>query len=136
MITMKLDPKDGVETGWKGGGVREHDDWKDNIFFSLSLSLPCSFSSYWLCVSPMKGTTNGSRWPRVELLAQVKRMVSGVCQVAKGRWRWKVRLVTRPGNPMLIQPVAKGTVHWASGMGTDMIIVARVIVRRGFGTSL
>jgi hypothetical protein len=35
---MKLDPKDGVETGWKGGGVREHDDWKDNIFF-LSLSL-------------------------------------------------------------------------------------------------
>jgi hypothetical protein len=36
---MKLDPKDGVETGWKGGGVREHDDWKDKIFFSLSLSL-------------------------------------------------------------------------------------------------
>ena len=28
MITMKLDPKDWVETGWKGEG---HDNWKDKI---------------------------------------------------------------------------------------------------------
>lgn len=79
---------------------------------------------YWLSVPPVKSSTNGSRWghqllfvlirthPGIDHRVVVPRLK--ICQATYVHWGWKVGLVTRPRNAVLVQPVAEWTVDGAS----------------------